>query len=373
MFYRCLAAKKIAIPGTLRLSRNIGPALTLLMTRRHRQAEQGFFLHQRRHIEAGIRADEIGVLALVFKIPGRRSKNQNPLRGHFRLEIAETTLTRMPQATPQTHPDRGLAAEAQWNNFVGQTTVGFCDRFTQQRQMGHGNLPRQRFVPAAKFHINDTGPSGHKPRIILMFPLGVKDTPRARSVVSRLILASSSPYRRALLERLGLPFAVDVPGLDESALPGEEPSATAARLACAKARAVARRHPGATVIGSDQVADLDGLPLGKPGSRERAVQQLLQSSGRELVFHTAVCVIDEDGRESVTHCPTRVRYRVLDRATIERYVDAEQPFDCAGSARCEAMGITLLEYIRGDDPTALVGLPLIALTGLLARAGIHVP
>lgn len=188
-----------------------------------------------------------------------------------------------------------------------------------------------------------------------------------------LVLASSSPYRRELLARLGLSFTVDVPDVDESALPGETPADTATRLACDKARAVARRHPGGTVIGSDQVADLDGLPLGKPGSREHAVAQLEQASGRELVFHTAVCVIHGSGREEQALCSTRVRYRVLTRAAIERYVDAEKPFDCAGSARCEAMGIALLEYIRGDDPTALVGLPLIALTGILARAGIDVP
>lgn len=191
--------------------------------------------------------------------------------------------------------------------------------------------------------------------------------------MARLVLASSSPYRRELLARFGLAFEVDVPGVDESVAPGESPAETAARLARTKARAVAARHPGATVIGSDQVADLDGVRLGKPGGRERAVDQLVQASGREVVFHTAVCVIGGAGDEHLAHCPTRVRFRSLDRATIERYVDAERPFDCAGSARAEALGITLLEYIRGDDPTALVGLPLIALTALLARAGIHVP
>ncbi len=188
-----------------------------------------------------------------------------------------------------------------------------------------------------------------------------------------LVLASSSPYRRELLSRLGLPFSVDVPDVDETPLPLEAPAATAARLARAKALAVAARHPGATVIGSDQVADLDGQRLGKPGSRERAVDQLERASGREVVFHTAVCVVDPSGTEHLAQCPTRVRFRILDQATIGRYVDAEQPFDCAGSARSESLGISLLEYIRGDDPTALVGLPLIALTGLLARAGIHVP
>ncbi len=188
-----------------------------------------------------------------------------------------------------------------------------------------------------------------------------------------LVLASSSPYRRELLSRLGLSFSVDVPDLDESPAPQEPPAATAARLAREKALAVATRHPGATVIGSDQVADLDGHRLGKPGSRARAIEQLERASGREVVFHTAVCVVDAAGVEHLAECPTRVGFRVLDPETIARYVDAERPFDCAGSARSEALGITLLEYIRGDDPTALVGLPLIALTGLLARAGIHVP
>jgi septum formation protein len=191
--------------------------------------------------------------------------------------------------------------------------------------------------------------------------------------MQRLVLASSSPYRRELLSRLGLPFEVDVPDVDEAPFPLEAPAATAGRLARAKALAVAARHPAATVIGSDQVADLDGERLGKPGSRDRAVEQLERASGREVVFHTAVFVVDAMGTEHLAHCPTRVRFRILDQATIGRYVDAERPFDCAGSARSEALGITLLEYIRGDDPTALVGLPLIALTGLLARAGIHVP
>lgn len=188
-----------------------------------------------------------------------------------------------------------------------------------------------------------------------------------------LVLASSSPYRRELLGRLGIPFAIDVPDVDETPGADEPPAKTATRLAAAKARAVAPRHPGAVVVGSDQVADLDGTRLDKPGGRERAIAQLRLASGREVVFHTAVCVLGPDGQEWLAEVPTRVGFRALDAFAIERYVDREKPFDCAGSARCEALGISLLEFIRGDDPTALVGLPLIALTGLLARAGLHVP
>jgi septum formation protein len=187
----------------------------------------------------------------------------------------------------------------------------------------------------------------------------------------RLVLASTSRYRRELLERLRLAFEVEAPGVDESAAPGETPVALARRLAAAKARAVAERHPDAVVIGSDQVAELDGDAIGKPGNHERATAQLHRMSGRTVVFHTAVSVQHlAAGYRGDFVVPVRVRFRRLDAAEIERYLRVEQPYDCAGSAKCETLGIALLEAIESDDPTALVGLPLIRTSELLRQAGI---
>ena len=187
----------------------------------------------------------------------------------------------------------------------------------------------------------------------------------------RLILASTSRYRRELLERLRLPFDVEHPGVDETAQPGETPAALATRLALAKAQAVAARHPQAVVIGSDQVAELDGQAIGKPHGHERAVQQLRAMSGRSATFHTAVAVARaQTGYARVLLAPVTVRFRRLSDAEIEHYLRTEQPYDCAGSAKCETLGIALLEAIDSDDPTALVGLPLIRTCALLREAGI---
>ena len=186
-----------------------------------------------------------------------------------------------------------------------------------------------------------------------------------------LILASTSPYRKALLQRLGLPFEVMAPGVDESRLPAEAPAAMALRLALAKARAVAALRPDAVVIGSDQVADLEGLALGKPGDHERATAQLRQLSGRRAVFQTAVaCVYPATGFEQALLAPVNVQFRALTDVEIEHYLRAEQPYDCAGSAKSESLGIALLESIHSDDPTALVGLPMIRTCRLLRDAGI---
>jgi len=186
-----------------------------------------------------------------------------------------------------------------------------------------------------------------------------------------LILGSSSRYRRELLSRLRLPFEVLSPEVDEAALPGERPADMALRLALAKARAVAALRPEAVVIGSDQVADLDGEAIGKPGTHERAVAQLRRMSGRRVVFQTAVAVVrPATGFERVLLAPVQVRFRELGADEIEFYLRQEQPYDCAGSAKCETLGITLLAAIDSDDPTALVGLPLIRTAELLRGAGI---
>ena len=195
----------------------------------------------------------------------------------------------------------------------------------------------------------------------------------ARAAPGAVILGSSSRYRRELLSRLRIPFSVAVPEVDETPLPGEAPRALAQRLAREKALEVAKRHPRAVVIGSDQVADLDGQPLGKPGSHERAVAQLARMSGRTVVFQTAVSVVCLDtGFEAHDLAPVQVRFRTLDAREIEHYLQAEQPYDCAGSARSEGLGIALLDAIDSDDPTALVGLPLIRTCRLLRAAGVAI-
>ena len=186
----------------------------------------------------------------------------------------------------------------------------------------------------------------------------------------QIVLASTSKYRRELLARLGLAFEVAAPGVDESPLTGEAPQETASRLAEAKARAVAERFPQAIIIGSDQVAVLDGLPLGKPGNHANAVRQLKAMRGKEVVFHTALCLYHPpSGRTQARVVPYFVRFRDYSDAQIERYLEREQPYDCAGSARCEGLGIVLIAEMRGEDPNALIGLPLIALTEMLAEQG----
>ncbi len=190
------------------------------------------------------------------------------------------------------------------------------------------------------------------------------------SSAPRLILASSSAYRRELLARLRLPFDVLVPAIDETPLDSELPEATALRLARAKAEAVAARAPGSVVIGSDQVATLDGAQIGKPGNHANALLQLQTMRGRRVVFHTALCLWDgRSGTAQVENVQTFVTVRDLPDAELDAYLRIEQPYDCAGSAKNEALGIAILERIDSTDPTALTGLPLIALTGMLRRAG----
>ena len=189
-----------------------------------------------------------------------------------------------------------------------------------------------------------------------------------------LVLGSTSRYRRELLQRLSLSFEVSAPHVDETPAPGEAPRALALRLALAKAHAVAAQNPTAVVIGSDQVADLGGEPLGKPGDHDRAVQQLRRMRGHTVVFQTAVAVVcRQTGFEQVDLAPVEVTFRDLSDAEIERYLRAEQPYDCAGSAKSEGLGIALLESIHSDDPTALIGLPLIRTCRMLRSAGLVLP
>ena len=187
-----------------------------------------------------------------------------------------------------------------------------------------------------------------------------------------LILGSTSPYRRELLSRLRLPFEVISPEVDETPLPQEKPDALACRLALAKAKAVAQKNPNAVVIGSDQVVDLNGTPLGKPGNHDRAVQQLKIMRGQTVIFQTSVAVVCVERHfEKVSLAQIRVRFRDLRDDEIQNYLLAEKPYDCAGSAKSEGLGIALLDAIESDDPTALIGLPLIRTTQLLREAGVE--
>jgi septum formation protein len=187
----------------------------------------------------------------------------------------------------------------------------------------------------------------------------------------KLILGSTSVYRRELLDRLRVPYSVESPHVDETPLASEPPEALARRLALAKANAVAARFPDCVVIGADQVADLGGTPLGKPGTHARAVAQLQKMRGKTVIFQTAVAVVClQSGFSQQALAPVKVTFRLLSDEEIELYLQAEQPYDCAGSAKSEGLGITLLESIENDDPTALVGLPLIRTSQMLRAAGI---
>ena len=189
-----------------------------------------------------------------------------------------------------------------------------------------------------------------------------------------VVLASSSPFRRELLARLQIPFETAVPDADESPLPGEAPAATARRLAESKARAVAQRYPDALIIGSDQVAASGSERFGKPGRRENAGAQLRLMRGKEVVFHTGLCLLDSATGQAQVRCiDTHVGFRPLSDAEIESYLDKEDALNCAGSAKSEGLGISLISYLRGDDPNALVGLPLIALCDMLRAEGLSLP
>jgi septum formation protein len=200
----------------------------------------------------------------------------------------------------------------------------------------------------------------------------VKEMPeKTKGNDRKLVLGSTSRYRRALLARLGVPFEVAAPEIDEAALAGETPKATALRLAEAKARAVAARFADALVIGSDQVADCEGRPVGKPGDRPTAITLLRELSGKSVVFHTAIALVDAaSGRCQREMVDVTSVFRTLRDEEIERYLDREAPYDCAGGVKSEALGIALFDRIASDDPTALIGLPLIALSRMLRNEGV---
>ncbi len=190
----------------------------------------------------------------------------------------------------------------------------------------------------------------------------------------QLILGSTSPFRKELLNKLGLNFTTDAPDIDESMHIDELPEGFVQRLAQEKAQAVAERHPDALIIGSDQVACIDNSILGKPGNRERAIEQLTRASGKRVSFYTGLCLLNSGSGKSQVVCePFHVYFRELSQTQIERYLDAEQPYNCAGSFKSEGLGISLFERLEGDDPNALIGLPLIRLIAMLEHEGVSVP
>jgi MAF protein len=193
-------------------------------------------------------------------------------------------------------------------------------------------------------------------------------------MMQQLVLGSTSPFRKALLEKLGIPFCTDTPNTNEARQPGESPTDLVLRLAEAKAREVAGRHPAAMIIGSDQVACVDGEILGKPGNRENAIAQLTAAAGKTVTFYTGLCLYNSANEQTQTGVePFTVHFRNLTPGQIERYVDLEQPFNCAGSFKSEGFGITLFSALEGRDPNSLIGLPLILLVEMLAHQGITLP
>lgn len=196
---------------------------------------------------------------------------------------------------------------------------------------------------------------------------------KTQQIAQQLILGSSSIYRRDLLQRLQIPFEVSNPDIDETPLPEETPDATAVRLAAAKTRAVAATHPGALIIGADQVAVFEGIQLGKPLNRHNATRQLQLIRGKEVSFYTALCLFNSDqGTMQARLVPSRVKFRLLSDRQIENYLDKEQPYHCAGSSKLEGLGIALIEHMESEDPTALIGLPLIALVEMLTLEGVEI-
>lgn len=349
---------------------------TTFMPRRDWRRKQDFVLDQGEHVKIGLRLEGIELVDLEFFVRDRRPRldqTQDRQLLQTPLVSSETTLATEMQDPAKLEPQVAISAGGP---LPGETpshlAVLIEQDFVQPAKLDDGNLSRQRPAFVGELEgILDYTSLRHKPGMILFPPCRVK---APLQMPMKLVLASTSTYRRALLERLLLPFETVRPETDETPFAGEAPSATAARLARAKARAVSDSFPEALIIGSDQVAYLGSEVFGKPGNAERAIEQLRRMRGRTVIFDTAVALINtRSGREQQENVLTEVKFRELTDQEIVRYVDKEQPFDCAGSAKSEALGITLLDALSGDDPTALVGLPLIALSRMLRAEGIALP
>ncbi len=370
---------RIAVPGSVRAFGRTLLHCMYVVPWRDRPLQQHFVFHQFPDVQGLGRENRVNTLVVGSIQLSLVSRKTHPVadlhRPAHRAETAQTPHqqppldlqfeARLAVPHPAEHPKLQFALPI--DEIVGQPR----QPSTIERALTFAAGTRERDA------VDDRGVR-HKPRIILPFPSDVKaETPLSMSTAPtrpELILASTSPYRRALLERLGLPCRVLASGVDETPLPGEAPAALAARLALAKAQRVHAQAPGAVVIGADQVADLDGAPLNKPEQHALAVEQLRRLSGRTARFHSALCVIGGEPAEQVVEVvTTAVRYRPLTEAQIERYLAREPAYDCAGAARIEALGIALVESVHSDDPSALIGLPLIATVRLLSRFGIEVP
>jgi len=349
--------------------------------RRDRDAEDGLVLDQRCEIE-GIAPEQW----LLLVLGGHRQC------GEFCLVMHEIEG----RLVPKRHAHR-LAAAVAGERKIGFETqsrrrtalivhhalqaksdrAGVAPQTRAQSRCGRERNPSLDNAAAAR-EFEGIDPAARFRRIHREIPTGLT-TLAVTSIdpsftVRPIVLASSSPYRRELLARLHLTFVVDSPDVDETARAEEAPEAAALRLARAKACAVAGRHRGALVIGSDQVAELDGTMIGKPGAFDAALEQLERMQGRLVVFHTALALLDTTtGALQLDNVPTRVRFRTLARPALEAYLRFDAPFDCAGAAKIESTGIALVESVDSTDPTALVGLPLIRLTTMLISCGVDVP
>ena len=368
--------------------------LATLVPRRHRQSEQDFILDQRQHIEVGNGLDGIALVVFQFILGDfvsgahqqqRRHKLERP---RHRRQAALADELQLP-ADGKFELQLAVGTTSAAHGKLQRVVVGTCV-FSQTRKRNELSLAFDLTTVGSKAkRIGEDAALRHKPAMILFPDSCVKtelcnpaafdhrSTTLCMSASPPLVLASTSVYRRELLERLGLPFRCVAPEVDEAPLTGETPAALAARLALAKARAGLQRTPGALCIGSDQTAcGPDGELFGKPGTVERAIAQLERLSGTSATFHTALALVDgrhADAPAQQRTVVTTVRFRSLTRTEIERYVAREPALDCAGAAKIEGLGISLLEELAGPDPTALIGLPLIALGDMLRKAGLALP
>ncbi len=379
------------------------------MTRHHRQGENDLVLDQRQYIEFLFRREKVpGIIfqILLGQIGLTFHQLEYGLDVKRKIQALHAALTTQRHEAIQLQQQLGLAQRADpAGKPVVHTTADFRQQIMHPGHVGHGEITFQTTGVTRKSQTIDHNLLRHKARMILFSALHVKEKrgpklgfqqqrQRLIRVFYRtasfplmgsaflpeftspflmptlpqpaLILASTSPFRRELLARLRLPFSTENPAVDETPLAGESPEQTALRLSEAKARAVAAQHPDALIIGSDQVACLDGQVFGKPGNHERAVAQLQQMRGRTVNFYTGLCLYNSStGRTQVRGIPTLVTFRQLSDGEIERYLRAETPYNCAGSAKAEGLGISLIAKMEGDDPNALIGLPLIALCDML--------
>jgi len=357
------------------------------MPRRKRQREQHLVFHERFDAERlGCldRVRSLGIVGFVLRLSAQHHE-QRAGDPHVVIEAAQAALALQLKRTGYPEQEqRTVALVTRTAELEIEAALRVDQDIFEALQAGDRDTAAQ-FLPAArKLEGIDYSGCRHKARMIVFPGTRVKDCGSKRSNYAgtyskpgmgpALVLASSSAYRRALLERLRLSFAVAAPHVDEAPLTGETPEATALRLSEWKARAVGAASPGALVIGSDQVASLDGRPVGKPGNHEAALAQLRAMRGRPVEFHTALCLLDtRSGAVQLENVPTLVQFRDFTDEQAERYLRIDQPYDCAGSAKVEALGIALLARVESADPTALIGLPLIALVRMLEDAGVRVP